>query len=374
MLKVAIIGCGKIADEHAWSILSIEGCKIVGVCDREELMARQFADRFRVGQTFDDLDALLEKARPDVVHITTPPQSHFPIAKQCLESGVHVYVEKPFTTQLDQAVKLIQVAEERGLILTAGHDRQFCPVSRQMRALVSGGYLGGPPVHMESYFGFDLGYGSYAKALLADQQHWVRKLPGQLLQNIISHGVSRIAEYLHTDSPEVMAYGFVSPRLRELGENSLIDELRVIVTEEQRTTAYFTVSSQARPLLNQFHLFGTRNGLIMDQQKQTLIRHKGHAYRSYAEQFIPPINFARQYVSNLRGNLGLFFHRKFHYRSGMIYLIEQFYRAIRGEGAAPIPYREILLTTHIMDSIFRQLDEKRGGSAVQLSQKFGSDV
>ena len=96
-----------------------------------------------------------------------------------------------------------RLAEKRGLVLTAGHDRQFCPATRRMREAIRKGYLGGPPVHMESYFGYDLGYGAYAKALLADQQHWVRKLPGQLLHNIISHGISRIAEYLQTASPEV---------------------------------------------------------------------------------------------------------------------------------------------------------------------------
>ena len=65
-----------------------------------------------------------------------------------------------------------------------------------MRALVESGYLGGAPVHMESYYGYDLGEPSYARALLGDQQHWVRRLPGKLLHNIISHGIARIAEFL----------------------------------------------------------------------------------------------------------------------------------------------------------------------------------
>ena len=88
MIKAAIIGCGKIADAHASSIQRIEGCEIVGVCDREELMARQLAERFGVKAHFSDVAALLTKTRPDVVHVTTPPQSHFDIAKQCLEKGI----------------------------------------------------------------------------------------------------------------------------------------------------------------------------------------------------------------------------------------------------------------------------------------------
>jgi predicted dehydrogenase len=357
MLKIAIVGCGKIADDHAWSIAAAGGCRIVGVCDREPLMANQLAERFPVDRTFTDIGRMLDEVHPDVVHVTTPPQSHYSIAKQCLDFGSHVYVEKPFTTTVAQAEDLLRIAESRRLVLTVGHDRQFCHASRRMRALILNGYLGGPPVHMESYYGYDLGFGVYAKALLADQNHWVRKLPGQLLHNIISHSVARIAEHLQTDAPDIFAHGFVSPNLRQLGETEIVDELRVVITEAQRTTAYLTVSSQTRPLLNQFHAYGTKNGLSMDQQKQILIRHRGRAYPSYAEQFIPPLNLAKQYLSNLRFNFGLFLGRRFHQKQGMKFLTENFYKAVRGEAPPPIPYREILLTTRIMDSIFKQLDQ-----------------
>jgi len=149
-LKVAIVGCGKIADSHAAQIRRIRDCDIVGVCDREELMARQLAERFRAERYFDDLDGLLKEARPDVVHITTPPQSHFEIARHCLEHGCHVYVEKPFTLDAREAGELVGLAERRQLKLTVGHDAQFSHASRRMRDLVRGGYLGAPIVHMES--------------------------------------------------------------------------------------------------------------------------------------------------------------------------------------------------------------------------------
>src|ERR1700730_11669336 len=97
MLKVGIGGCGKIADSHASQIQRIQGCEIVGVCDREELMAKQLHSRFRVKRYFSELTNLLRETQPDIVHITTPPQSHFGLASQCLEQGCHVYVEKPFT-------------------------------------------------------------------------------------------------------------------------------------------------------------------------------------------------------------------------------------------------------------------------------------
>src|SRR5438046_2602543 len=143
MLKVAIVGCGKIADAHAAQIQRLEGCEIVGVYDREPLMAKQFYERFSVKRYFDDLTRLLSDARPDVVHVTTPPQSHFEIATFCLERGCHVYVEKPFTVDEAEAQSLVRLANERRLKLTVGHDDQFSHVARRMRALVQSGYLGG---------------------------------------------------------------------------------------------------------------------------------------------------------------------------------------------------------------------------------------
>ncbi len=359
MLKVAIVGCGKIADAHAALIQRMEESEIVGVCDREPLMARQLYERFPVKRYFTDLSELVSEARPDVVHITTPPESHFDIARFCLEGGCHVYVEKPFTLDAEQAQRLVDLAEGKGLKLTVGHNYQFSHAARRMRSLVESGYLGGPPLHMESHYGYDLGDPSYARALLGDQHHWVRRLPGKLLHNIISHGIARIAEFLTGDDPQVIAHGFVSPLLKGIGETEIVDELRVIVSEGERTTAYFTFSSQFRPSLHEFRLYGSKNGLILDQNHEIVLRLRGAKFKSYADYFIPPALFARQHLGNLLENPRLFLARDFHVDSGMKYLIESFYRSIREDAPVPIPYREILLTARIMDAIFDQLRGRR---------------
>jgi predicted dehydrogenase len=359
MLKVAIVGCGKIADAHASQILRIGGCEIVGVCDREPLMAQQLYDRFPIQRSFSDVDALLERARPDVVHITTPPESHFDLARQCLDGGCHVYVEKPVALHATEVEALIQLAQRKGLKLTAGHDDQFSHAARRMRALVQQGYLGGRPVHLESYYCYDLSEPGYARALLGDRKHWVRRLPGRLLHNIISHGIARIAEFLDTDCPRVIAHGAVSPLLTRMGETDIVDELRAIVSEDGGPTAYFTFSSQMRPSLHQFRIYGPKNGLLLDQDHETVIALRGRRYTSYVDKFVPPVNIARQYMANVVTNARTFLARDFHMKSGMKYLIEAFYRSIVDDGPVPISYGEILRVARIMDAIFKQLDEQR---------------
>src|ERR1044072_2132459 len=118
MLRIGIVGCGKIADQHVQAINRISDCRIVALCDRELLMAKQLGERFGISKCFSDLQEMLQEVRPDVVHITTPPQSHYLLAKQCVEFGTHVYLEKPFTVTAEEAESLIQVAETGNLKIT----------------------------------------------------------------------------------------------------------------------------------------------------------------------------------------------------------------------------------------------------------------
>jgi predicted dehydrogenase len=325
-------------------------------------MARQLYERFPIKGCFGDLTQLLSEARPDVVHITTPPATHFDLATICLEWGCHVYVEKPFTLHAHEAEALIALATSRGLKLTAGHDDQFSHAARRLRALVQSGYLGGPPVHMESHFCYELD-DTHARALLCDTHHWVRSLPGRLLHNVISHGVARVAEYLATDSPQVIAHGFSSPMLRRAGETDIVDELRVIISEQQHTTAYFTFSSQMRPSIHQFAIYGPLNGALLNQDQETVVKLRGTRLKSYLEQFLAPVSLARQYAAGAAHNVRAFMRRDFHPKTGMKYLIESFYRSIVEGGPVPIPYREILLTAKIMDRIFDQVYARSRGCA-----------
>jgi predicted dehydrogenase len=357
VLRVGIVGCGQIADSHASQIRRIAGCELVGVCDQEELMARQLASRFHVAEAVTELTELLQRCRPDVVHVTTPPQSHFALAKTCVEAGVHVYVEKPFTVTLREAEALVGLARDRDVKLCVGHDAQFSHAARRMRELIAAGFLGGPPVHMESTWCSSLGGHSYGRAVLGNSGHWVRALPGKLLQNIISHGVARLAEHLTGSAPEILALGFASPSASRLDSgDEIVDELRVVLRGESSTTAYFTFSSQMRPQLQQFRIFGPRNGLLLDENHQTLIALRGEHFKSYLDKFLPQWIAAGQYARSSLRNMRLFLARDFHMESSKKHLMEAFYASIAGKRAeVPIPYAQILMTARIMESIFEQI-------------------
>ncbi len=353
-LRVAIIGCGKVADQHVQAIHRTAHCKIVAVCDRELLMAKQLAERFGITACFSDLKEMLHAVSPDVVHITTPPQSHYSLAKQCLESGSHVYLEKPFTITASEAESLIKFAESCSLKMTVGHNYLFTLEMLEMRRLVKEGFLGGRPVHLESYWSYDLGDLRYASAFLGSRNHWVRQLPGQLFHNIISHGIAKLAEFLDDELTEIVAMAHQSEQLRSLGAQEVLDELRVLIRDKSGTTAFFCFSTQIKGL-NQLHVYGPAGSLSADIITGSLIRRWNLSYKSYLTYFVPPLKNAREHLRNARRNVANFARRRLYQDFGMKELIERFYNSLRLGDSLPIPYREILLTARIMDEIFAQI-------------------
>ena len=367
MLKIAIVGCGKVADQHVQAIHRIPDCIIVAVCDRELLMAKQLGERVGISECFSNLGEMLEATQPDVVHITTPPQSHYSLARQCLESGSHVYLEKPFTVTADQAESLMQLVENHDLRITVGHNYQFTLEMMEMRRLVSEGYLGGRPIHLESYWSYDLGGSTYAGAFLGSRAHWLHELPGQLFHNIISHGIAKLAEFLDDDIPLIVATVHRSPQLSHSGASDLMDELRVLLQDKHGTTAQFCFSTQFKPALNRLRIYGPRNSLMVDILTGTLVRSPGTSYKSYLTYFVPPLRNAREHVRNARRNVANFLRQRLYQDFGMKELIERFYNSIRLGDPLPIPYREILLTARIMDEIFAQIYPERIQSSIPSS-------
>ncbi len=358
MLKIAIVGCGKIAEVHAEVIKSHSSlATLVATCDKELLMAKQLAERFGAKSYYDDLPKMLKEERPDAVHITTPPQSHYELAKTCLEAGCHVFVEKPFTINAAETRGLINLAISNNLKITVGTDEQFSSVVLEMRQLIRTGWLGGPPTQMDVYYCYDLGDERYARAFLKNRSHWLWRLPGQLIQNIIPHAVMKFCEFMADDEVTVSARGFTSRLLQDLGEFELKDEARAIITDSRQTTAYLTFSTQIGPPLRQFLIFGPKNSLLLDQDHQALIKIPGKTYKSYVEKTIPLHNFARQYRQNMFRNIKLFLKREFQLKRGLYNLMQLFYQSIERGLPPPIPYKKIEQCSIIIDDIIEQIYE-----------------
>lgn len=353
--RVGIVGCGMIADQHADQLRYLPGCELVAACDTDELMARQLTERFHVPHVFTDVAEMLRANILDAVHITTHAQPHFALGRMCLESGCHVYMEKPFTVTAGEADVLLELARAKGLRITVGHNLQFSPEALRMRRLVQQGFLGGPPVHVDCIQCYGHDDPVYGRAVLGDPNHWVRRLPGSLLHNLVSHGVSKIAEFLDGDSPTLVSISFSSPYLVEHGHADIVDEVRAVLRDERGTTAFFLFTTQFGAGSNELRLFGKAANLVLDNTYRTVLRISPSHHKSYLRYFLAPLAHAREQARNSVSNVRQFARKEFQMDFGMRKLMELFYRAIREGGPDPIPMAEIRRTARIMDAVFQQM-------------------
>ena len=107
--------------------------------------------------------------------------------------------------------------------------------------------------------------------------------------------------------------------------------------------------------MNQLRLFGRKNSLMVDHGCGSLIRYVNHADKSYLTYVLPPLRMALEQGRCAYKNVKSFACRELYQDAGMKELIERFYRCIQTNAPLPIPFREILLTVKIMDTIFSQI-------------------
>jgi predicted dehydrogenase len=353
--RVAIVGCGMIADQHADQLRHLPSCDLVAACDTDELMARQLADRFHVPDVFTDAAEMLRTGEVDAVHITTPAQSHFALARLCLEAGCHVYVEKPFTVNASETDTLLGLAHRVGRRITVGHNLQFSPEALRLRRLVDDGFLGGMPVHLECIQCYSHDDPTYGRPVLADPKHWVRTMPGSLLHSLVSHGVAKIAEFLHGDSPTLLSVSFSSPYLIRHNHTDIVDEVRAVLRDDRGTTAFFLFTTQFGAASQELRLFGRSGNLVLDNTYRTVLRIPPSHHKSYLRYFLAPLGHSWEHARNSVLNVRQFARKEFQMDFGMRKLMELFYRAIRDDGPDPIPLVEISRTARIMDAIFEQM-------------------
>lgn len=121
-LRVAVVGTGYLGRFHAQKYAALPGCELVAVVDARADARDAVAAELRTRALADHRGLLGEV---DAVSIVTTTPAHYPIARDFLEAGVHVLVEKPITETVEQAAALIELAARRGVLLQVGHLERF---------------------------------------------------------------------------------------------------------------------------------------------------------------------------------------------------------------------------------------------------------
>ena len=366
-LKTALIGCGQIADAHLQELRKLhDTCEVVAVCDLYRDLAYQAAARFEVPGIYDNVARMLDEVKPDVVHITTSAQSHAPLAIQAINAGCHVFVEKPFSLDVAEADRIIAAAQQKNVKLCLGHDQLFDPMWLRVKELIATDAVG-TVGHVESVLGYPIS-GQFGAVVTADPNHWVRKLPGGLFQNTISHPLYRITDLLADPQPQIDAIWHTR------GKYPFPTELRVNLRggggsggqgtgdggPEVTGTLLFTAASIPQRLSR---VYGTKGWLEVNFDSQVIRLNRAAKLPGAFGKLELPFRHWREGARNLRRNLWRFWKCEIQFFAGMKNLFQRFHRSILFNEPLPIAPEEMRRVTWIMDEIFRQCREREHATA-----------
>lgn len=348
MLRVGIIGCGKIADGHVEQIRAIGRGEVVAVCDREPLMAEQLAVRMKIPGRYDDAAEMLRKERLDVVHIATPPDSHLFLARMCFEAGCHVFMEKPFALTAAQTRDILALAAAANRKVGVNYLYNYETPGLELEELVRKGSLG-EIVHLDTSYGYNLA-GDYGLAVMTDPGHWVHRLPGKLFHNVLDHVLAKVVPFLGDEiDTRVLAFRRRGPTGSAIVD-AMPDELRFIL-RSGGVTVTGNVSAHGRPVPHLLRVVGTQESVELDYTARTLIRaSRWSAPSSLGRQFMAWTQ-AKQLFDNAKRNVGRFRRYEFHYFQCMRVLLDRFYDSVEGKGTDPVPPDQILRVCHLIDQI-----------------------
>ena len=187
--RVGIVGAGAMARVHLQALRRVPGIRVTGILDTDRAAAENLAREAGSVEAFDDARAFYARARPDVVHVVTPPDQHAAAALAAFDHNAHVLLEKPATTTLDDCDALLAAARARGLTIGVDETVAWDPLVRRAVALAATGVLG-ELVHIDARMAFDLGRGGRLERILRAPSCWERRLPGGPLEDLLPHSLS----------------------------------------------------------------------------------------------------------------------------------------------------------------------------------------
>ncbi len=132
-LKVGVIGVGHMGRIHTDKLRRMEGVQLVGIVDIDTAQAAELAAKHGIPQ-FNSYTRLVSAV--EAVVIATPTETHYAIAKDVLQKGIHVFMEKPITSRIEEGRELIDLADDKKAVLQIGHLERFSPAFRKAVPLI----------------------------------------------------------------------------------------------------------------------------------------------------------------------------------------------------------------------------------------------
>lgn len=341
-LKVAVVGCGFVAQKrHIPSFLRLKNdVSLCAVCDLNQDLARDVANRFGIPNVYSDLSKMLSKEHPDVVDVCTPPKVHASVAVEAMESGCHVLLEKPMASSLSDCDKMTQASKKYGVKLSVVHNQRFYPPFLKAQKLVENGAIG-------ELTGMRVLSLTNREEYMAHENHWVHKLPGGIIGETGPHAV-----YLSLAFVKSVRNVDVYARKKTDYPWVLYDDYRVELEGEGISSSIY-VSHASDYTACDVDLFGRDHALRIDMQSMLLIRYKREYLKPTSVAF-SSLSIAAQIVKGVMSNvLKVMLRRPM---LGHDVMIEKFVKSVMNDQPVPVTPEEGRETIRIMEMIVKKLE------------------
>ena len=357
LLRVGIVGCGRVANQHVSAIQASGRAQLAGVADVNQENAMRLAKLAGIDNVYSSLEDLLGSTELDVVHIVTPPAYHYVNARMVLDHGVSAFLEKPLVFSAAELRDLYQRAAAKQVSLCPDFTWLFHPHLQQAIAMVERGQFG-QVKHVECHVYLDPSDLHGPEVTESIGLHWSYRLPGGPLNNYLSHPLS-IALFFAGVPEDMKVNGSNSGVLT----GGLVDQLSIQI-QGSRCTASIDFSLAVKPAFTDVRVFCDKGTFTVNYDSQTLLverpRPLPRAVNRGLASFVTSYQLTKQATSNI---VKVALRRMVPY-AGLRLLTSRFYESLLTSSVPPITSELAESVVQAEETIFKvggkfQLDVNR---------------
>jgi predicted dehydrogenase len=257
MLRVGVVGLGKMGISHCAIINAHPLAKVAAVCDTSGLILEGFRKYTQI-KTYSDYKTMIDRENLDALFVATPTSSHASIVRHAVLRGLHTFCEKPFVLDINDGVDLVAEAERQNLVNQVGYHLRFLGTFQECRRLVSGGVIG-DVVHftIESYG---------PVVVKAKGGTWRSSISegGGCLHDYASHALDLI-QYL--SGPPVRARATIFKQVYSSTVEDAVYSTLTLANGQTGTLGVNWSDESYRKMTVRYNAFGTRGSIYADAQE-----------------------------------------------------------------------------------------------------------
>ena len=344
-MKVALIGCGRIAPTHLRVLKEVVPEAEVYLCDVNRSQAEKLSTKWAVQGIYTSLDDLLSSRKPHTVHILTPPQTHAALAEKAIQADCHALVEKPMTETAEELAKLAETARKRKRVLAGNFSTLGMPIVQRARQQINSGDLGRLiAVHCAycaSWPGNTIPYG--------DPSHWSYTLKGGVLRNWADHPASLMVSVL--DSIEEYKTTVAHRNILPFDSPDLLH----VAVKNRDQIGSFTLSLGHGNTDIRAHFLLEGGFITLDLRRMlfSLVRMQGQ--QKMIQRALSGILEGSSLISGTLNNILGMVTKRLQREPGIFHVIKNFYETIVLEKEPLISHELMLAITGLLEGVWKEV-------------------